>query len=584
MASERVERRLAAILAADVEGYSRLMAGDEARTFATLTAHREVIDGLVTRYRGRIANTAGDSILAEFASVVDAVECAQEIQAALAARNAEIAADQRMLFRIGLHVGDVMVKGGDLFGDSVNIAARVQGLAAAGGVCASDAVRSYLGSRLPLSWTDGGAQLVKNIADPIRVYHLAPDTRLAQPASGPALPDRPSIAVLPFQNMSGDVEQEYFADGMVEEIITALSRMRWLFVIARNSSFTYKGRAVDVKQVGRELGVRYVLEGSVRRSGNRLRVTGQLIDTATGAHIWADRFDDTLEDVFEVQDKLTESVIAAIAPRLERAAIERAHAKPTDSPDAYDHYLRGVAAVHDWTRERNADALRHFRRAVELDPGFAAAYGMAARCYSQRKVGGWTVDRAGEAAEAERLARRAAELGRDDAVALATAGMALAYVVSDVEAGDECAERAVRLNPNLAWAWLFSSWCKIYVGDHVQALDRAQRAMRLSPADPHLFDMQNAAGVATFLLGRDDEALAWAERALKAKPQIDSAGVVAVTAALTGRATRAQEALRLMLALEPDMRLSNFAERYPLRRPGDVARWLEGLRLAGLPE
>ena len=382
--SERAERRLAAIFAADVAGYTRLMAGDEAATLATLTAHRVVMDAIVARCGGRIANTAGDSVLAEFASVFHAVECAQAIQAAIAQHNDALEPRRHMQFRIGIHVGDVIVQAGDLFGDGVNLAARLQALAEPGGICISEAARGHLGGKLQLGWADGGMQQLKNLDQPVRVFHSIGDLPSVAPA--PPLPDRPSIAVLPFQNMSGDADQDYFADGMVEEITTALSRIRWLFVIARNSSFTYKGRAVDVKQVGRELGVRYVLEGSVRNAGDRVRITGQLIEAATGTHLWADRFDGSVEDVFELQDRVTASVVGAIAPKLEQAEIVRAQRKPTASLDAYDHYLRGMAGIHGWTREANGAAFQSFTRAIELDPGFAAAYGMAARCFLATQI------------------------------------------------------------------------------------------------------------------------------------------------------------------------------------------------------
>ena len=315
-------------------------------------------------------------------------------------------------------------------------------------------------------------------------------------------PDKPSIAVLPFENMSGDPEQEYFADGMVEEIITALSRMRWLFVIARNSSFTYKGRAVDVKQVGRELGVRYVLEGSVRKAANRVRITGQLIDASTGAHLWADRFDGGLEDIFDLQDQVTASVVGAIAPKLEQAEIERAKRKPTESLDAYDYYLRGMASFHQWTKEANNEALRLFYRAIELDPDFASAYGMAAWCYVWRKSNGWMTDRAQEIAEAARLARRAVELGKDDAVALAQGGHALAFVVGDLDGGAAFIDRALVLNPNLATAWLLSGWMRAYLGEPDVAIEHLARAMRLSPLDPILYQMQSGIAFAHFFAGR----------------------------------------------------------------------------------
>jgi TolB-like protein/class 3 adenylate cyclase len=584
MDAERADRRLAAIFAADVEGYSRLMGRDERATLATLTAHRAVMDELLARYRGRVANTAGDSVLAEFASVVDAVECASVLQEALAVRNEALPPDRLMAFRIGIHVGDVLVKDGDLFGDGVNIAARLQTLAAPGGLCISEAARMHLGDRLPLRWDDGGSQVVKNIAAPVRVYHLAAAGPF-QPAAStpPALPDRPSVAVLPFDNMSGDSADDYFADGMVEEITTALSRHRWLFVIARNSSFTFKGRTFDVKQVGRELGVRYVVEGSVRRAGARVRITGQLIDALTGAHLWADRFEGTLEDVFDLQDRVTESLVATIAPRIEQAEIERARRKPTDSLDAYDLYLRAMAGVHGWTREGNAEALDLFRRAVALDPEFAAAYGMAARCYSQRKASGWVTDRAADVAEAERLARRAAALGRDDAVALVGAGIALAFVVGDLDGGDACVGRALELNPSYAWGWLHGAWIRIWQGDHATGIDRAARAMRLSPADPHIFTMQSATAMAHCLAGEHETALRWAELALGARPHfLISAAVAAVSGALTGRESRAATGMALLRSVAPNLHLGNLADYFPIRRAEDAARWCEGLSRAGL--
>jgi TolB-like protein/class 3 adenylate cyclase len=338
-----VERKLAAIFAADVEGYSRLMGQDEVGTLRTLTAYRASIDSLIASHRGRIFTTAGDSLVADFASAVDAVQCAIEVQEAIAQENADRPADEQMRFRIGIHVGDIIVQGGNLFGDAVNIAARLEALAEPGGICVSGSARDYIGTKLPVEFVDLGQQQVKNIAQPIKAYRIRGETTpIATPvvASLLPLPDKPSIAVLPFANMSGDPEQEYFADGMVEEIITALSRIRWLFVIARNSSFTYKGQAIDVKRVGRELGVRYVLEGSVRKAGGRVRITGQLIDAITGTHLWVDRFDGTLEDIFELQDKVALSVAGVIEPTVQAAEIRRSGNRPTNDPTAYDLYLR----------------------------------------------------------------------------------------------------------------------------------------------------------------------------------------------------------------------------------------------------
>ena len=401
----------------------------------------------------------------------------------------------------------------------------------------------------------------------------------------PALPSKPSIAVLPFQNLSGDPEQEYFADGMVEEIITALSRMRWLFVIARNSSFTYRGRAVDVKQIGRELGVRYILEGSIRKASNRVRISGQLVDAATGAHLWADRFDGGLEEVFDLQDRVATSVVGAIAPKLEQAEIERTKRKPTGSLDAYDHYLRGMACVHRWTREASDEALQHFRRAIELDPEYASAWGMVARCYSQRKVSGWVKDREQEIADAIRIAHHIKQIGTNDPVALCTAGMALGYVVGDLEDGDAMIERSLALDPNSAWAWLFSGWTKVWLGDWQEALERIQRAMRLSPQDPQFFNMQTGAAWAYLLAGRYADAQSWAQAALRARPDyLNPLCIMAASSALAGNLEDARRNLAHMRVLDPGARISNISQRYPFRRLEVIGRFAEGLRLAGLPE
>jgi TolB-like protein len=386
--------------------------------------------------------------------------------------------------------------------------------------------------------------------------------------------------------MSGDPEQEYFADGMVEEIITALSRFRQLFVIARNSSFTYKGRAVDVKQVGRELGVRYVLEGSVRKAGNRVRITGQLIDCPTGTHLWADRFDGGLQDIFDLQEKITTNVVGAIAPKVEQAELQRSKRKPTESLDAYDYYLRGLSAVHEWSQAGNIEAISCFKRAIDRDPNFAAAYGFAARCYSQRKAGGWMTDPAYDTADAERLSRRAAELGWDDALALCTAGVALAFVVGDLDSAMTLTDRAVALNPNLDLAWHFSGWVKLWSGHAEEAIDRFGHAMRLSPNVPHKFTMQDAMAAALFVSGRYDEAFKSSKAALREKPDfILALCIAAASAALCGRPAEANEIIEKLLRLEPSSRISNVHEKYPeLRRPEHFAKLAEGLRSAGLPE
>jgi len=584
MAVARAERRLAAILAADVAGYSRLMGADEEGTLAQLKAYRrELVDPKIAEHRGRIVKTTGDGALVEFASAVDAVRCAMEIQRAMAERNAAIPEDRRIEFRIGINVGDIIIDEGDIYGDGVNIAARLEALAHPGAICVSENTYQQVKGKLALDVSDMGEQQLRNIALPVRVY----DVRLnATPARTVlALPDRPSIAVLPFQNMSGDPEQDYFADGMVEDIITALSRTRWLFVIARNSSFTYKGRAVDVKQVGRELGVRYVLEGSVRKAVNRVRITGQLIDAATGAHLWADHFDGSLEEIFDLQDQVTTGVVTAISPKIEQAEVERAKRKPTESLDAYDYFLRGIERLYMQTRESTSEALRLFHKAIELDSDFAVAYGTAAYCYNQRKAGGWMTERAQEIAEAARLARRAVELAKDDAVALSRAGITLAYVVKDFDAGAHFIDRAVVLNPNLAFAWYASGWLNVWIGEPETAIKHLERFMRISPVDPLMAWAHTAIAFAHVFAGRYDEAARYAEQAVSEQPNLHRAlRAAAMSNALAGRLEQARKAMARLHEIDPELRVSNLKDLTPLRRPEDIAKYEEGLRKAGLPE
>ena len=584
------QRRLAAILAADVAGYTRLMAADETGTLARLQRLRaQVIEPKIAQFQGHIVGSAGDSLLVEFASAINAVQCAVEAQLGLAGENAGLPENQRMVFRMGVNLGDV-IAADDTHGDGVNIAARLEKLAEPGSVCIGRNVYDQVKGKLAYGFADLGEQRMHNIPEPVRAYRVRPAAP-AEAAPGsparelPPLPDKPSIAVLPFENLSGDHEQEYFADGMAEEIITGLSRLHWLFVIARNSSFTYKGRAVDVKQVGRELGVRYLLEGSVRKAGNKIRIAGQLIDCATGGHLWADRFDGGLENIFDLQDQVTASVVGAIAPKVEQAEIERAQRKPTESLDAYDYYLRGLAALHLWTREANNEALAQFRKAYELDPNFASAYGMAARSYSQRMSSGWMSDRPAEIAETERLCRRAAEVGRDDAVALCTAGFTFAYVVGNMEDGSALIDKALQLNPNIAWAWYFSAWVKVWLGEPDTALERVTRAMRLSPNDPHNFNMQVVAAYAHFIARRYAEAKSWAQAALRERPDHGSAlRVFAASCALSGQQAEAEKAVARLRAADPVLRLCNLREVMPLHRPEHFAALAEGLRKAGLPE
>src|SRR5258705_9256941 len=517
-------RKIAAILAADVVGYSRLTGADEDRTLARLRALRsDLIDPTIAVHNGRVVKRTGDGVLVEFRSVVEAVRCGIEIQNSMIERNAGLPPERRIEFRIGIHLGDVVEESdGDLMGDGVNIAARLEGVAQPGTICLSEDAYRQVKSRLDLAISDLGETKLKNIVEPIHVYSLqfggaiaakaTASTRTATPAA-PALslPDKPSIAVLPFQNMSGDPEQEYFADGTVEDIITALSRFRQLFVIARNSSFVYKGRAVDVKQVSRDLGVRYVLEGSVRKAGNRIRITAQLIDAQTGGHLWAERFDGGLEDIFDLQEQVTTLVAGEIAPKLEQAEIERSKRKPTDSLDAYDYYLRGREKLNRGTREATDEALSQFYEALQIDPDFASAHAMAAWCHFWRKVNGWMGDRVQEIAEGARLARRAVELGQDDAVALTRSGHALGHLAADLDGGIALIDKALLINPNLAAAWFLGGFLRLWNGDPDGATAYFERAMRLSPLDPEMYRMQAGMAMAHLFAGRLNTASSLAE-------------------------------------------------------------------------
>jgi TolB-like protein/tetratricopeptide (TPR) repeat protein len=587
MASDQVKRKLAAILAADVLGYGRLTGADEEGTIARLRVlRRDLIDPTIAAHGGRIVKSTGDGILVEFASVVEAVRCAVEVQRGMTARNMDLPAESRIELRVGINVGDVVVEGDDLLGDSVNVAARLEGVADAGGIFLSGDAHRQVQGKVEVAMEDLGEQRLKNIARPVRVYRvlLGQGARKVPPTL--TLPDRPSIAVLPFQNMSGDPEQEYFADGMAEDIITGLSRISWLFVIARNSSFTYKGKAVDVTQVGRELGVRYVLEGSVRKAGNRVRITGQLIDATTGGHIWADRFEGPLEDVFDLQDRVTTSAVGAIEPRLQRAEIERAGRKPTESLDAYDYFLRGMANVHLLTRDGLGEARRLFMRATERDPNYASPYGMAAWCSVIIRNNGWMVDPETEIEDGVRLARRAVAAGKDDSTALWSGGHSLAYLAGEVEAGAAYVDRALILNPNSAAAWQMSGWLRIYLGEPSNAIERFERAMRLSPLDPLIYVSWAGMAFAHVFAGLYEEAALWAAKARHEQPNFTLAVRVAAQAyALSDRLAEAREAMARLRELNPALRLADIDRvAPPLRRPEDRARFIESLRKAGLPE
>jgi TolB-like protein/class 3 adenylate cyclase/tetratricopeptide (TPR) repeat protein len=594
MSSEHVERRLAAILAADVAGSCRLIGIDEEGTLAQLKALRKkLFDPKITDHRGRIIKNTGDGALVEFASVVDAVRCADEIQRGVAVQNTDVPQDKRMELRIGIHVGDIIIEENDIFGDGVNIAVRLEGIAEPGGVCISDDTYRQIQGKVDIAFEDMGPQSLKNIAEPMRAWRLRKNASASaassikppvEPIQALALPDKPSIAVLPFENMSGDPEQEYFADGMVEDIITALSRIRWLFVIARNSSFTYKGKPVDIKQVGRELGVRYVLEGSVRKANNRIRITGQLIDATSGNHIWADRFEGGFEDVFELQDQVTASVVGAITPKLEQAEIERSRRKPTENLQAYDYYLRGVSCLYNFSKGAHEQSLKFFRKAIELDPEFASSFAQAAYCYVRRKANGWSVDRKADALQAGIFARRALELAKDDPVVLVNSGIALAFVLGHLEEGGAYIKKSTDLDPNLAAGWYWRGLTQIYLGETVEN-EHFHKAIRLSPLDPRICVSFNGLAYSHFFAGKYDEAFMWAEKAKREMPNYLFCHRIAMACqAMSGRVDEAREACSRVMKMDPTQRISDIRDRQPFRRDADVAKLAEAFRLAGMPE
>jgi TolB-like protein/class 3 adenylate cyclase len=591
VSEERVERRLAAILAGDVVGYSRLMGIDEEATLRDLKAHRRaLIDPKITEYRGRIVKTTGDGILIEFPSVVDAVRFAVDVQRGMVERNADVPADRRVEFRVGINIGDVIIDGDDIFGDGVNVAARLEALAEPGGICVSRVVRDQVRDKLGFTFEDLGDQSVKNIARPVRVFRVDPHSEeeaalaLASPsaeAATLAMSERPSIAVLPFQNMSNDPEQEYFVDGIVEDIITGLSRIKWLFVIARNSTFTYKGRAVDIKQAGRELGVRYVLEGSLRKAGSRLRITTQLIEAGTGTHVWADRYDRPLGDIFDLQDEITLSVVSAIEPNLRQAEIERAKRKRPDSLDAYDLYLRALPFAQVAMPGDADKALVLLHRALALEPDFAAAHGLAAWCYEQRYQRGGVRDEDKTAGLYH--ARAAIESGADDALTLATAGFSIGLIAHDYATAMEVIDRALTLTAFSAIALGFGSVILGHAGDSARAVDYAERALRVSPPDVMTYLSYCGLCLAHYVSGNFTGSVLAGGRAAQANPRFSYPQVLQ-TAALVqaNRLGDAKAAAGRVLELEPNFTIAQFVKAHSGR--ADIWQPIgDALRRAGLP-
>lgn len=576
------------MLAADVVGYSRLMGNDEIGTLATLKAlRRDLIDPTISEHRGRIVKTTGDGLLAEFSSAVDAVSCAMQVQMEMAANVSENA--QQIFLRIGINVGDIIVDGDDIFGDGVNVASRVESECEPGSIYISSNAFEQVRGKMSFAFEDLGEKSLKNINRPVRLYAVKPPTlsvakSFIDPGKPLPLPDKPSIAVLPFQNMSSDAEQEYFADGVVEELITALSRFRQLFVIARNSSFTYKGRAVDVKQVGRDLGVKYVLEGSVRKAGNRLRITGQLIDATTGNHLWADRFDGALEDIFDLQDKITLNVIGAIEPRLREAEIERARNKRPENLDAYDCVMRAMPAFWSADAEARKDALQFLERAIAIDPRYALAKALAAWCHAQNIAYHGTPEFLQERSEAIRLAEEAVRLDSEDPMVLTALGAAYSIARRAAQASP-LIEKALILNPNSAWTWQRSGWLKLYLGQFDTAIEHFDQSIRISPLDVLNFNAFFGIGCSHFGGFRYEEAVAWLDKSLAARPSaVFVYRVLASALAHLDRLDEARQAVNTFRGAFPEVTISRIVETLPMNSQEYVNRFCEGIRKAGLPE
>jgi TolB-like protein/class 3 adenylate cyclase/Tfp pilus assembly protein PilF len=583
------QRRLAAIVSADVAGYSRLMGRDESGTLAALKALRqEVVDPAIASHGGRIVKTTGDGLLLEFPSVVNAVRCGIEVQTAMADRAADTTEERRIALRIGINIGDVIVEGEDIFGDGVNVAARLQEIAQPGGMCISGRVHEDVRDRLDTAFDDGGTQTLKNIARPVQVWRWQPSTAVPpKPVTALAalpLPDKSSIAVLPFQNMSGDPEQEYFADGVVEDIITALSRFRELLVIARNSSFTYKGRAVAIKQVGRELGVRYVLEGSVRKAANRLRITAQLIDAESGAHLWADRFDGQVEDIFELQDAVAAKVVSLIAPRLQQSDIERARRKPTERMDAYDCFLRGMAAVMDPSKWSTSEAQDWARQAMRLDPTYAAAHILCAGSIQQKASSTGVPLSPEEQIEALELAERACKLANDDGAIIGRAAHIFCYIGRQYDRANALIEDAVELNPNDARIWSLRGWIALMCNQPERAIESFERSLVLNPMDPRRHVSWYGMAFAYFLLGNHDKGGPLAAKAVELTADAHSMAILIGHEIRAGRLEDARRHAVQLRKIRPDFRASHSPNVFPIRSPEFHQLLTAALREAGVPE
>jgi adenylate cyclase len=583
---ERLERRLSAILAADVVGYSRLMGVDEEATHVQLKGHlRTLVEPKIAEHRGRVVKNTGDGMLAEFSSVVDALRCAVEVQRGMAARNAEVLQDKRIEFRVGINVGDVIIEENDIYGDGVNIAARLETLALPGGICVSARVQEDTRNKLDLAFEDAGEHQLKNIAWPVRVYRVRLEGVADKPPSALALPDKPSIAVLPFQNLSGDPSQEYFADGIAEEITTALARLRGFFVIARGSAFTYKGRAVGVKQIGRELGVRYVLEGSVRKAGERVRIGVQLADARTGREIWVERYERALTDLFALQDEVTASVVTAVEPQLYAAESVRVQQTPPGRLDAWDHVIRALPFMWRRTPSDNAAALDLLSAALRLDPSYARALGLHAWLSIWDAHAGSSPGRlAAVLAPATEQARAAVAIDRDDPWARLALGFSHMLGRKHEDAVEEL-RAALDLNPNFALGHACLGLALAYGGNGAQALVPLDTAMRLSPRDPFFSVFVNMRGFAHFMAGDYAAGLDWARRSVRLSPELVGPWrTLALAAAMLDHREEAEEAVARARQLQPDFSVAWVESASPLVSAVDRARYCDILRPVGLPE
>ena len=584
MTTERAKRKLSAILSADVKGYSRLMGQDELATVRTLTTYRELMATLIKQHRGRVVDSPGDNLLAEFVSVVDAVECSVKIQNELKARNAELPENRKMEFRIGVNVGDVIQEGERIYGDGVNIASRIEGLADGGGISVSGTVYDQIENKLALGYEYQGEHTVKNIAKPIRVYRVLMEPVATQTHSVKHLerPDKPSIAVLPFANMSGDPEQEYFADGISEDIITALSKFRWFFVIARNSTFTYKGKTVNVKQVAQDLGVRYVLEGSVRKAGNRVRITAQLIDAPSNYHVWAERYDRDLEDIFAVQDEITQSIVTSVAPEFLSAEMQRAQRKDVRSLAGWDCVMRATSLHSQYTKQDIAEAQRLLRKAIEVDPISAEGFCLFAFTHLMQVQFGWSESADQSIQEAAKAAQSAVAI--DDRDALAHTALGLVDLISRrYDDAIRRLETAIDLNPSLANAYGALGQALALAGEYDRAVTQINKAIRLSPRDPFMVYWFGHLGLAAFAEERYDEACEWGVKSIQENPQFPGGHrILAASYGQLGRMQEAQTALKELLVLMPGMTIDDVRKQVPFKKSGDTERYLDGLRKAGL--